>query len=575
MSHQERTERMRTNSMQVDVLRLFYTRVESLSGLMMLWLGTSGVKDGIAQVSRAAPPLRERSQRQHVLILAPILLIYLFLAFYRIDYQSLWVDEVISVVRADPSGPLRLRERLFKNQSPPYFLLLHLWAKLGTSEFALRSLSVILGGITVCLAYMTALRLCNRRVAWIGATLLATSPFLIWYSQEVRYVILILPTTLLTMYAFDRMLFAKRFVWWLCHCCSLILGIAIFVVNIFLPVAQGLFLLCSPSRRPAWRRWALCLAVVFILFIWRANDGQVWELGGYWRKLLVHATTSSEQLSSLPSADTFYAGGARKFTLLALPYTFFAFSTGFSLGPSVRELHVSRSLAVLLPHVLILSISGLLFGTLFIRGITAIGCQSEIRKLLFFWFVVPLLGALSVSALIPSLAYNVRYVAAGFPAYILILALGVASFRRPCMQIALFTGVLVINGLALANYYHNPQYSREDTRSAARYLEAEVHAGDIIAVVGDGTALLYYYHGSIPIVRWGKTTFPSQVALTDHLQELSREHEQLWLVETRLWETDPEGLVKTVVNERHQLREHKALPGVDIYSYRLHRPLSQ
>ena len=226
--------------------RFFSMRVERPSTLLRL-LSTSEVKDGVAKVSRTEQPLRESIRWQHSLVLIPILMIYLFLAFYRIDHQSLWTDEVISVIKSDPSGLLRLPERLFDGQSPPYFLLLHLWAKLGTSEFALRSLSVILGGITVCLAYMTALQLCNRRVAWIGATLLATSPFLIWYSQEVRYVILMIPTALLAMYSFGRALFTKRFAWWLCHCCSLILAIVIFVVNVFLSVAQGLSLVRSPS----------------------------------------------------------------------------------------------------------------------------------------------------------------------------------------------------------------------------------------------------------------------------------------------------------------------------------------
>jgi 4-amino-4-deoxy-L-arabinose transferase-like glycosyltransferase len=559
--------------MQVNVPRFLYTRAEKPAALLML-LSTSEVQDGVAKVSRAEQPLRESTRRQHLVVLIPILMIYFLLAFYRIDHQSLWTDEVTSVIRSDPSRPLLLRERLFAGQSPPYFLLLHLWAKLGTSEFALRSLSAILGGITVCLTYITALQLCNRRVAWIGATLLATSPFLIWYSQEVRYVMLMILMALLAMYAFDRALFAKRFAWWLCHCCSLILAIVIFVVNVLLSVAQGLYLVCAPSRRPVLRRWVLCQLVVFAFFLWWANHGQVWELDGSWKKLFVYVTTSSEKLPSLSSAETFSAGSSRKFTLLALPYTFFAFSTGFSLGPSLRELHVSHSLAALLPYVLILSTSALLFGTLFILGITSVGRQSETRKFLLSWLAVPILGALSISALIPGLAYNVRYVAMGFPAYIFILALGIASLRRPFMQMALFTAVLAINGLSLANYYHNPRYSREDARSAARYLEAEAHAGDIIAVVGNATALRYYYHGSLPIVGWGKTTFHSQAALIDPLQELSRDHEQLWLVETRPWEADPEGLVKTVLNESYQLREHKALPGVDIYSYRLHRPIS-
>jgi hypothetical protein len=169
----------------------------------------------------------------------------------------------------------------------------------------------------------------------------------------------------------------------------------------------------------------------------------------------------------------------------------------------------------------------------------------------------------------PSLAYNVRYVAVAFPAYILILALGVARPRRPFMQIALLTAVLAINGLSLANYYHNPQYSREDARSAARYLETEAHTGDIIAVVGNGTALQHYYHGTSPMVSWGKTTFSAEVAWTDPLQKFSKDYAQLWLVEIRPWETDPQGIVKTVLDERQQLLEHKAFPGVDIYTYRI------
>src|SRR5262245_44634014 len=185
-------------------------------------------------------------------------------------------------MRADPTGSFLTRERWFTGQSPPYFLLLHQWAKWwGTSEFALRSLSALLGAIVVGLAYITALRLCNSQVAWIGVMLLATSPFLIWYSQEVRYVIFMVMAALLAMYTFDRALSTKRLGWWLCYCGSLMLAIVIFVVNAFLPMAHGLYLVCSPSRRPVLRRWVACQLVVLAVFIWWANDGHVWQQGGY------------------------------------------------------------------------------------------------------------------------------------------------------------------------------------------------------------------------------------------------------------------------------------------------------
>jgi hypothetical protein len=219
--------------------------------------------------------------------------------------------------------------------------------------------------------------------------------------------------------------------------------------------------------------------------------------------------------------------------------------------------------------VWILSISGLLFGALCILGITAREYQSETRKLLCFWLIVPILGALGISALIPSLAYNARYAAAGFPAYIFILALGMARLRRPFMQIALCAAVLAINGLSLANYYHNPQYSREDARSAARYLEAEAQSGDIIAIVGNDTALRYYYHGTVPLVRWRNTTVPAAGTLSGPLHEFRKDYEQLWLIAIRPWERDPQGKVKRLVDEQQQLLEHTAFPGVDIYKYRL------
>jgi 4-amino-4-deoxy-L-arabinose transferase-like glycosyltransferase len=310
------------------------------------------VKDVVPEVSRAAQTLRRNAWPKHLGTLIPILTIYFSLAFYHIDHQSLWTDEVISVMRADPTGPLLTRERWFSGQSPPYFLLLHLWAKWwGTSEFALRSLSALLGAIVVCLAYITALCLCDSRVAWIGATLLATSPFLIWYSQEARYVILMILATLLAMYAFDRALSTKRLGWWLCYSGSLMLAIVIFVVNVFLPMAHGLYLMCTSSKRPVLRRWVACLLVVMAFFIWQKNDRQIWQLGGMWQKLFAHMTTISENLPSMKRVEGLSAGGSRQFTVMALPYTFFAFSTGFSLGPSLPELHVSQSLATLQPHV--------------------------------------------------------------------------------------------------------------------------------------------------------------------------------------------------------------------------------
>jgi uncharacterized membrane protein len=506
---------------------------------------------------------------QHLAVLIPILTIYFGLAFYRIDHQSLWSDEVLSLRRADPDGAFLVRKQWSSGHGPLYFRLLHLWARWGTGELALRALSTLFGGVTVCLAYAMGLQLSNRRVACIGATLLATSPFLIWYSQEVRYVMLMMATSLFAMYTFYRALIVKRLGWWLLHCCSLILAIAAFVGNVFLPLVQGLYLLSSPCRHAVLRKWLVCQLVVLALFAWWANDGHVNRLGGHWQKVLLQIATSDEVLASVPARQRLATGGSKEFTVMALPYTFFAFNAGFSLGPSVRELHVSRSLMTLRPHALIIAICGLLFGSLVIVGLAALQRQPDTAKLLTAWVAVPIVGTLGISVLIPTLAYNVRYVAMSFPAYILILSAAIAGFRRPLIQIAVLAAVLAVNGVSLAHYYLDPRYAREDTQAAARYLEMTAHSGDALLVVGSAIALSHYYRGSLPIVNWRKPQIKDRTALTDYLQQLSEAHDHLWLVSIRPWEADPKGTVRGMLDDRYTLIRHKRLEGVDIYSYRL------
>ena len=347
------------------------------------------------------------------------------------------------------------------------------------------------------------------------------------------------------------------------------LAIISFPVNVFLPMAHGLYLMSTSSKSPVLRRWVTCQLVVLALFIWLMNDGQIWQVGGAWQKLFAHMTTNSENLPSTQPVETLSAGSSRQFTIMALPYTFFAFSTGFSLGPSLPELHVSQSLATLQPHVLILSIAGLLFGALFVLGLTALRRLSDTGKFLSSWIAVPIIGVLGVSALIPGLAYNARYAAMGFPAYMIILALGITSVRRPSMQMMFLAAVLLVNGFSLANYYHNPRYSREDARSAARYLEAEAKAGDIIMVVGNTTALAYYYSGGLPIVRWDEEVISDQSALTARLKQLNEDYDHLWLVAIRPWDLDPKGTVKAALDETFHLTVHKDWPGVDVYLYPL------
>lgn len=122
--------------------------------------------------------------------------------FTRLGHQSYWYDEAHTVWLVHFSFTRMLSLLPSTETTPPlYFVLAWIWAHLfGYGEVALRSLSALVGVATVPVAYLAAHELFSRRTAIIAAALTATSPLLVWYSQEARsYSLMVLLTTIALM----------------------------------------------------------------------------------------------------------------------------------------------------------------------------------------------------------------------------------------------------------------------------------------------------------------------------------------------------------------------------------------
>jgi hypothetical protein len=178
---------------------------------------------------------------------------------------------------------------------------------------------------------------------------------------------------------------------------------------------------------------------------------------------------------------------------------------------------------------------------------------------------VPIIGAFTVASMTTYHVYNTRYVAMVLPAYLIILAAGLARIRRPQIQIALFAAVLFVNALALYNYYFDARYARADARAAAQYLETAAKSDDVILAVGNPVALQYYYTGGRPIVSLDPRRNETEVG--EMLRQLLRRGDRLWLVEIRRWETDPKASVREFLDRSGRRRERKEFPGVDVFAY--------
>jgi mannosyltransferase len=109
------------------------------------------------------------------------------LSLLRLSEDSFWVDEASSVMIVDQ--PFSETWRLLITQElngSPYFLFLHLWLKIGRSEFFIRSLSVIFAVATIPIVYAIGRKLFHPMAGVAAAMLLAVNGYFISNAQEAR-----------------------------------------------------------------------------------------------------------------------------------------------------------------------------------------------------------------------------------------------------------------------------------------------------------------------------------------------------------------------------------------------------
>jgi 4-amino-4-deoxy-L-arabinose transferase-like glycosyltransferase len=137
----------------------------------------------------AAPAITRARAQSAYWPLALLLALAAIVRFATLDQQSLWYDEAVTAVRVlHPSLGSTLSAVVHVENTPPlYYVLAWGWTRvLGTSVFALRSLSAAAGVATVAVAWAIGRELGSRRAPILLAALLASNPLFVWYSQEAR-----------------------------------------------------------------------------------------------------------------------------------------------------------------------------------------------------------------------------------------------------------------------------------------------------------------------------------------------------------------------------------------------------
>lgn len=418
---------------------------------------------------------------QPVLLLAVVALL---LRLYRLEAQSLWLDEG-NTWNMTRQGWGALLAELFSPVSayPLYHLLLKGWVALaGESEWALRFPSALAGAAAVVALYAAAGELAPRsrgdpggpqQSGWgapfplVAGLLLVASPFATWYAQEAKVYSFFLLVSALLLWALLRALrHATRRAWLLYGAVALV-SLFVHRFALLLLVASLVAVLLAASWHGTLRRWRWLL----LLLVLSVGAAVVWAM--------------VQGVGGEAAAPRDHRGVGMTG---ALWLTFVRFS--LNRGPGEAPWWW------LLPWGALLAWGGVALLRNVLRP--GEGEQRPARVALACFLLVPL--ALFLAQLAFTHLYAARYLMLIFPAWVLLLAYPVAGVRHlaPLAPRLLLVGAaLLTSGGALLQ----PRLGlfsgapvKEEYRQAVEVLARHAHPDDLIVLHPSYIAPLYDYY---------------------------------------------------------------------------------
>lgn len=418
------------------------------------------------------------------------------------------------------------------------------------SDAWLRAPSAIAGTLSVFFMYRWLVSIGGREKALAGALFLALNPFSLYYSQELRFYSLLVLFVIVSMIVFERFLAHPSPGNGAMLGCALALTCLSHFSGGFLCLAFLLYLLITGRFTGRYLGPALLAAVIVLGAI------SPW----IYREIYFLRRIEVVNISTLPVEERLR--GELTLNIWSYPYILYAFSTGYSFGPDLRELHIVGSAIELMgpywPH---LTITALLFGGLAVAGFVNSAKRGTLA--LFLSVVTVTIACGTIVALLNIKVFNVRYLMTAFPVFIALCAYGLPCHR--IFRIALAAAVCAILLISDWNYHTVAQYARDDYKGAARIIDDREREGDLIlATMAD---LFSYYYKGPNTVRFIIPLQEEQDGLRASVLQYIEGHPRIWYLRNRNWYFDPEDAIVDVLSSGFHESKSWDLPGIRLILY--------
>ncbi len=477
-----------------------------------------------------------------------VILLAAVLRLYRLGADCLWIDEFFTWRMVNPGPGHGFWEQFRDNiQGPLYLAVLWPFIRDNLSEFLMRLPAALAGVAAVPLILRLGQALGDRRSGEWAALLLAVSPFHIWYSQEARgYAFLVLwslaATLVLVRMLRDGATVRRGTAYGLLSSLAVLSNMS----ALFLIVAQALavLLFAKPWRREHWRGWLTAFGLVVLVSLpWLLQATGYWYVG----KL------------APDGGGGLQPAGNSSLSVWVYPFTFYAMFFGFTLGPTLTELHRPDRMALVKAGLPLIAPAGLIAGALFLHGLARL--RSRSRLTLSIWLIVPIL-VLTALRLADVKTFTPRYLAALQPLLICVAALGVARLPGRMAAVAGMAW-LVLTVWSTGNYHLSDRYARDDVRAAAVWVTDHGEPGDPVLVPVVTDVFTLYYEGAGEVQDFWQCYHVADLASARRLvAERVGDAPRAWLVLSRSAALDPSHYLPVALAELGHIDTDRTFPGV-------------
>jgi mannosyltransferase len=464
-----------------------------------------------------------------------VTLLGLVLRFAGLGRESIWLDEVTSIIIARMDLSSVIAWAAADIHPPLYYVALHFSLAWGDSEFAVRSLSAALGAFSVLVLYGLASELFGHRVGLVAALFLALSPLHIWYSQEARMYVMLTLLVLMSSYLMVLALRRQQRRYWLGYVVISALSLYTHYFALFGLLFQNVFAVYRLWRGEtrAWQRWIWAQLAIALLFC-------------PWLPTLYHQVTTG--------GGGWVERSIGQPTLYALVDTWLYFSIG--LDNQLYPVWLRRASYVLFA----LAVASAIFHVLRPGKDGQAHMDREALGFCVLYLCVPVGTVWLVSQLKPM--YSVRYLLAFLPPYCILLAKGLVSLRWKAAAAVLI--LFLVSTMLVGNWNALRTDQNPDWRGLTSHVLEQAQEGDVVLFSPRWNAkpFEYYSEGRIDINM--DLPVPVTSAATEAvIEDITSRYERVWLVWTQGHYSDPEGIVKQRLDQQYDVVAEQGFRGVD------------